>query len=180
MCSSFFSSSIFFIFIFIFIIIILTQLTFDHPFLYFAVDKKFTAPNHNLVNCEDLNRILKSEIFLHKDGQLRAAHVILGYTPIPNSFQSPKHMIKAKDPRLAKIDVAIPVFLTGPPLKGTQDIELTTQQVAEIIQAEEEVIPLNKEPQELARKPVIIDLKEDFRLFDQPDLAESSKASSKR
>ena len=71
------------------------------------------------MNREDLNRISKSKIFLHKEGQLRAAHVILGYISISISFQSPKHVIKAKDPRLAKIDVAVPGFLTGPPLKGT-------------------------------------------------------------
>ena len=56
-------------------------------------------------------------------------------------------MIKAKDPRLAKIDVAVPGFLTGPPLKGTQDIELNAQQVVEIIQAKKEVIPSDEEPQ---------------------------------
>jgi len=36
-------------------------------------------------------------------------------------------MIKAKEPRLASIDIAIPGFLTGPPPKWTQDVELTTQ-----------------------------------------------------
>nr|POE45863.1 hypothetical protein CFP56_40902 [Quercus suber] len=41
------------------------------------LNRLFTAPNFNLGNREDLNKILQSEIFLHKDGQLRAAHVIL-------------------------------------------------------------------------------------------------------
>lgn len=99
------------------------------------------------MNREDINRISKSKIFLHKKGQLRAAHIILGYILISISFQSPKHVIKAKDPRLAKIVVAIPGFLTGPPLKGTQDIELNAQQVVEIIQAKKEVIPSDEEPQ---------------------------------
>ena len=40
----------------------------------------------HLVNFKDLNRILRSEIFLHKDGQLRVAHVILGYKPSTKRF----------------------------------------------------------------------------------------------
>ena len=35
----------------------------------------------HLVNFKNLNRILKSKIFLHTDGQLRVAYVILGYKP---------------------------------------------------------------------------------------------------
>ena len=40
------------------------------------------------------------------DGQLRAAHLILGYTPISRAFQAPKCVIKAYDPRLQNISVA--------------------------------------------------------------------------
>ena len=76
----------------------------------------------HLVNFKDLNRILRLEIFLHKDGQLKAAQVILGYTSSTKCFQSPKNIIKARDPHLALIDVAVPGFLlTDPPLEGTQD-----------------------------------------------------------
>lgn len=39
---------------------------------------------------------------------------------------------------------------------------LTTQQVAEIIQAEEEIIPSNKEQQEPVQESVPVDLEEDF------------------
>lgn len=39
---------------------------------------------------------------------------------------------------------------------------------------------MDKEQQEPTQEPVIIDLEEDFRVFDQPDLAESSETSSKR
>ena len=62
-------------------------------------DKNFTAPNLNFINEPDLTRILKSEIFLHTDKQLRATHIILEYKPISTSFQSPKYIIKAKDPQ---------------------------------------------------------------------------------
>ena len=65
------------------------------------------------------------EIFLHKDNQLWAAHVILGYKPSTKRFQKLKNIIKARDLHLALIDVAIPRFLLSePPSEGTQDTQL--------------------------------------------------------
>ena len=51
-------------------------------------------------------------MFVHSDGQLRAAHLILDYTPVSKSYQASKCVIKAKDPRLHQINVAAPGFLT--------------------------------------------------------------------
>ena len=45
------------------------------------------------------------------DSQLRAAHVILGYTPIFSTFQAPKCVIKANDSRLHRISVAYKGFI---------------------------------------------------------------------
>ena len=45
------------------------------------------------------------------DGQLRAAHLILGYTSISRAFQAPKCVIKARDPRLHCISVAYEGFV---------------------------------------------------------------------
>ena len=45
------------------------------------------------------------------NGQLRAAHLILGYTPILCAFQAPRCVIKAKDPRLHRISVAYEGFV---------------------------------------------------------------------
>jgi len=43
-----------------------------------------------LVNKESLDNILKAEVFVNEDdNQLRAAHLILGYTPISRAFQAP-------------------------------------------------------------------------------------------
>ena len=70
-----------------------------------------TKPNFNLVNKESLDKILQAEVFINKDGQLRAAHLILGYTLISSSFQVPKCVIKAKDPRLHRISIAVHGFL---------------------------------------------------------------------
>ena len=78
------------------------------------------------MNFHDLNRILRSEIFLHKDGQLRAVHILLGFEPISKHFQSPKNVIRAKDRRLTLIDVAVSGFLlTDPSSAGTQDAQLS-------------------------------------------------------
>ena len=109
----------------------------NHVFLFGEFSDKYsTIPNFSLVNELDLTRILKAEIFVHTDGQLRAAHIILGYDPISSSFQAPKYVIKAKDLRLHQINIAVSIFLTGPALEGTQLVELPFQ-----LTAEEEVTP---------------------------------------
>ena len=91
-------------------------------------DKKAIAKRRSLVNFDFLNQVLRSEIFLYRDGQLQGVHVILGFKPISNRFQVFKHVIKAKDARLALIDVAIEGFIWKPPLAGTQLMELPTLQ----------------------------------------------------
>lgn len=85
------------------------------------------------MNFEDFNQILKSAIFLHRDGQLRAVHVILGFKPSSRCFQSLKQVIKTKDPRLALIDVVFPGFLTEPPPLGPQDAVLFAQLAAKLL-----------------------------------------------
>ena len=85
-------------------------------------------PNFNLVNQPSLDKILKAEVFVHSDGQLRVAHLILGYTPISKIYQAPKCIIKANDPRLHRISVATLGFLiTSLILDGT----LTTDPIPE-------------------------------------------------
>ena len=76
-------------------------------------------PNLNLVNQPSLDKILKAEVFVHIDDQLRAASLILDYVPISKSFLVLKCVIKARDPRLQWINVAAPRFLLfGPVPKG--------------------------------------------------------------
>ena len=59
-----------------------------------------------------METILKAAVFVNEeDGQVRAAHKILGYDPIQKSFAAPKHMIRANDPRLQKITVVKYGFL---------------------------------------------------------------------
>ena len=50
-------------------------------------------------------------MFVSEDRQLRAIHLILGFEPLSNQFQEVGRVIKASDPRLARIDVSVPGFL---------------------------------------------------------------------
>ena len=56
------------------------------PWLFF-VDKRHVAPTLNLVNVVDLNKVLRSEVFMSEDRQLRAVHLILDFEPLSDTFQ---------------------------------------------------------------------------------------------
>ena len=82
-------------------------------------DRRYTKPNLKLVNKASLDKVLKAEIYVNEaDGQLRTAHLILGYTPLSFAFQALKYVIRARDPRLHHISVAYKGFivLEGIPL----------------------------------------------------------------
>ncbi|KAL0009695.1 hypothetical protein SO802_004803 [Lithocarpus litseifolius] len=145
-----------------------------HDGLYYPTqegepEKYHIALTKHLVNFTDLNQILRSEIFLHKDGQLRVAHVILGYKPFTKRFQSLKNVIKARDARLALIDVAAPSFLlTKPPPMGTQDALLPAPFVARLLYSQEPPIPLDDEVKEPTPDPVQQEVTDkDFEVFYQ-------------
>lgn len=88
------------------------MLFFDNMFKPDDFAYKYSAIlNFSLVNKPDLNKVLKAEVFIHMNGQLRATHLILGYTPLSSSFQEPKCVIKGRDHRLHLINVVVPDFL---------------------------------------------------------------------
>ena len=75
-------------------------------------DPRAITPSLRLVNKASLDRVLQAEIYVNEsDGQLRAAHLILGYNPISRAVQAPSCMISAKDPRLRRISVAYEGFV---------------------------------------------------------------------
>ena len=43
-------------------------------------------PNLNFVNVVDLNRVLRSEVFVSEDRQLRAVNLILDFKPLLDMF----------------------------------------------------------------------------------------------
>ena len=74
-------------------------------------NKNQDALRLSFTNVAALNFLLRSEIFVSEEGQLRAVHMILEFKPISKIFQEIGHAIRASDPRLAKIDVLKPDFL---------------------------------------------------------------------
>jgi len=74
-------------------------------------DKRHVAPRLSLVNVVSLNKVLRPEIFMSEDRQLRAVHLLLDFEPLSNLFQDMGQVIRASDPRLAQIDISVPGFL---------------------------------------------------------------------
>ena len=52
----------------------------------------------NFFNVADLNKVLRSEVFMSEDRQLRVVHLILDFEPFSDKFQDVGHMIRANDP----------------------------------------------------------------------------------
>ena len=80
-------------------------------FLDIFVDKDHVSPKLSYTNAQALNYLLRSEIFVSENRQLRAAPLILDYEPLSRTFQDVGQAIKARSPRLARIDVLKPRFL---------------------------------------------------------------------
>ena len=117
-------------------------------------------------------------MFVHSDGQLRAAYLILDYTPISKSYQVPKCVIKGKDPRLHRISVAVPsllttgsilegIFTTDPIPEGIPKVALSFQHAAEEEATSSQ--PLTKGEEGIVE---VSNSKDDFEVFNQPSLPE--------
>ena len=87
----------------------------------FSADKRYVTPNLNFVNIPNLNRVLRSEVFVSKDRQLRVVHLILNFTPLSDKFQDVGNAIRVGDPWLAQINVSVPGFLAR---EGTMQVKL--------------------------------------------------------
>ena len=74
-------------------------------------NKRQVTPKLNLTNIVALNYLLRSEIFVSEDRQLRAVHLILDFEPISEIYQEIGHAIRVGDLQLAQIDMLIPNFL---------------------------------------------------------------------
>ena len=64
-----------------------------------------------MVHVRDLNFVLRSEIFVHSDGQLRASHLILGVAPVYSTWQAFSQALLVDSPLLSYIDVRNSNFL---------------------------------------------------------------------
>ena len=63
------------------------------------------------VHVRDLNFVLRFEIFVHWDGQLRASHLILGVDPVYSTWQPFSQALIVDSPLLSYIDVRHVNFL---------------------------------------------------------------------
>ena len=80
-------------------------------FLDVIANRRHIAPRLSHINIAALNYVLRSEIFVSEDRQLRVVHLILEFEPISRVFQEIGHAIRAGDPRINRIDVSKPDFL---------------------------------------------------------------------
>ena len=100
------------------------------------------VPDIRTVHAKDLNFILRSEIYVHWDGQLRASHLILGVEPVYSTWQNFKQALLVNIPLLSYIDVRYANFL--PP-------KLTTGEAREFgrcFTCSDELAPLRDESAE--------------------------------
>ena len=140
------------------------------------VDPNSTTPSLRLVNKASLDRILQSEVYVNEsDGQLRAAHLILGYTPISRAFQAPRCVIRAKDPRLHRINVAYEGFVVpkGIPLPRhtplTQPLPVATLSIG--VPSPSPILQVEEEEEEEQEEEGFVDFTksiDDFKVFNQP------------
>ena len=80
-------------------------------FLDTFADKDHVSPKLSHTNVQALNYLLRSEIFMSEDGQLRATPLILDFDPLSHTFHDVGQAIKAGSSRLARIDVSKLGFL---------------------------------------------------------------------
>ena len=80
-------------------------------FLDIFADKDHISPKLSHTNVQAFNYLLRLKIFVSKDGQLRAAPLILDYEPLSLTFQDVGQAIKAGSPRLGRINISKPGFL---------------------------------------------------------------------
>lgn len=134
------------------------------------------TPNFSLVNQPSLDKILKVEVFVHTNGQLKAAYLILDYIPISKTFQVLKWVIKARDPCLQRISVVAPGFLiTGPISEGTLATGLILEGIPKVAlppqhTAEEGTsfhLAITKEEEEREEVLEVLDSEDEFDIFNQ-------------
>ena len=109
------------------------------------------------------------------NGQLRAAHLILGYTPISSAFQASKCVIRAKDPQLHHISVTYEGFVVpeGIPLPTstpfTQPLRVATLSAG--VPSPSLILQEGEEEEEEQKDEGFVDLTEsadEFKVFNQP------------
>ena len=92
----------------------------------FIADRRLVNPQLSHTNVVGLNYLLQLEIFVSEDHQLRAVHLILDFEPISRVFQEIGHAIRARDPRIHRINISKLDFLAREDLPP---VRLPVQQI---------------------------------------------------
>ncbi|XP_050266570.1 uncharacterized protein LOC126710237 [Quercus robur] len=111
-----------------------------------TMDGKVFVQDLRAVHAKDLNFVLRTEIYVYWDGQLRASHLILGVEPVYSTWQPFKQALIVDSPLLSYIDVRYVNFL--PP-------KLTTGEAREFgrrFTCADELAPLRDESAEKASR----------------------------
>ena len=115
-------------------------------YMPFFADPHAFHRHFHLVNRVDLETVLQAAVFVNnEDGQVRAAHKILGYDPIQKSFADPKHVISANNPRLLKITVVENGFLISEGSPVPEGISLAGSSPSHQAAEDEDDLGLSKE-----------------------------------
>ena len=133
-------------------------------------DRRHITPRLSHTNVAALNYLLRSEIFMSEDRQLRAVHLILDFEPISKIFQEISHVIRAGDLRINRINVSRPNFLAQDDLPP---VRLPIHQIPPPL-----VIPLQQVPLEatvIAEEEIA-----SFRLSLEEEIASSRLSQTPR
>ena len=115
-------------------------------FCFFFVNPHAYQRHFHLVNRVDLETVLQAAVFVNDgDGQVRAAHKILGYPHVQKSFADARHVFIASRPRLPKITVVeirfliskVPSVPESIPLVGPSSSHQVAEDEGELDQPEE-------------------------------------------
>ena len=95
-------------------------------------------PNLNVVHVKDLNFVLRSEIFVHFDEQLRAFHLIFDVTPVYSNYQSYRQALTVGSPLLSYIDMRHRGFFSPRLIVGeARDLSLRLVRVGLLVPAKD-------------------------------------------
>ncbi|KAL0001208.1 hypothetical protein SO802_014989 [Lithocarpus litseifolius] len=124
----------------------------------------------SLVNVSGLNKLLRSKVCVNSDGQLRAVHLILDFTPLSDSFLDIGNSIRAGDKRINRIDVSILGFLAK---RDLLPVEWPTRQAVSqhAVQREESASSLQSLEEEIDGFRFSGEEEVQGKLKDTPDLA---------
>lgn len=78
---------------------------------FVGIDTRRFRQDPSVIHTRDFYFVIRFEVFVHFDGQLRASHLILSYTPAYTSFQDPSQMLTVSSPLLSYLDVWLRGFL---------------------------------------------------------------------